>query len=48
MKFGIDWPSGQAVLEKKMFGNNGHIHAFSPWVGTDKPLGTIFFSNYII
>ena len=48
MKFGFDW---QAVSEKKMFENNGHINVLSPKVGEDNALGYnifIFVINIII
>ena len=32
---------GLAVLEKKMFENNGHIHVYNPGAGTDNPIGSI-------
>ena len=34
------------VLEKKMYENNGRIHVYSHWAGTDKPLGSEFFFIY--
>ena len=30
---------GQAVSEKKMFENNGHIHEYSPKAGAENALG---------
>ena len=33
---------GQTVSVKKMFGNNGHKHVFSPRAGTDNPSGNSF------
>ena len=38
---------GQAVYEKKMFENNGHIHVYSPGAGADNPLASIFFKKNI-
>ena len=38
---------GQAVSEKKMFENNGHIHVFSPGAGTDNPKGNLFLNIFI-
>ena len=35
-KCSLTW-IGQVVLEK-MYGNNGHIHVYSPGAGADKPL----------
>ena len=35
---------GQAVSEKKMFENNGHIHVFSPRVWADNSLRIFCFS----
>ena len=31
---------GQAVMEKTLFENNGHIHVYIPGEGTDNPLGS--------
>ena len=39
---------GQAVLEKKIVENGGHIHVYSPGAGADKPLGSIYFINTFI
>ena len=44
MKFGVDWPKfyrrkclKTMAIEKKMFENNGHMHAhvYSPGAGAD-------------
>ena len=45
MKFGFD---GLVVLQKKIFKNNGHIHVYSPEVGTDgdKKSLTKLFSQF--
>ena len=37
---------GQAVSDKKMFENNGHIHAYSPEAGTDNSLGSKLFHKH--
>ena len=40
---------GQAVSEKKMFENNGHIHVFSPRAGADNTLWHLFLKhNYSV
>ena len=40
---------GQAVSDKKMFENNGHIHVFSPKAGADKTVGYFFHKhNYSV
>ena len=43
MKFGILILVGQAVSEKKIFENNGHMHVYSPGAGADNHLGLIYF-----
>ena len=39
---------GQAVLEKNMFENAGHIHVYSPGAGADNPPGVNFFFIFSI
>ena len=38
----------QAVLEKRVFENGGHIHVYSPRAGADNPLGSKHFINTFI
>ena len=33
----------QAVSDKKMFKNNGHVHVNSPGAGADTPLDSLFY-----
>ena len=39
----------RAVLDKKVFENNGHKHVFSPTAGAENPLGYFFHEhNYSV
>ena len=38
---------GRAVTEKKMFKNNGHVHAHNLGAGADQPLVSIVFKDII-
>ena len=37
---------GEAVSEKMMFKNNGHIHIYSPRAGVDNPLESKFYHKH--
>ena len=39
IKFGFDWPSSFREYY-------GHIHVYSPWAGTDNPLGAKGFHKH--
>ena len=37
---------GQAVSQKKMFENNGHVHVYSPGEVPDNPVGSKCFQKH--